>query len=403
MTEKILYYDCFSGISGDMHLGAMADLGVPQDYLLDSLSKLGLAGWSLRFTKDSRKGIHGTRADVRLLMRPAAKSPGPLLRGKTAQHGHRSHDMIRQMILGSGLSASVKDLSLKIFLRLAEAEAKVHNQPVGEVHFHEVGAVDSIIDIVGAAVCIDYLKPDRVLASTVELGGGFVRCQHGLMPVPAPAVAELLAGAKVKSGAVPFETTTPTGAAILAATVGEYTDNKDFVLQKSAYGVGRRDTKIPNLLRVFWGTRSRTIPLGKAVLLECNIDDMSGEYHGYLFDTLFAAGAADVWFSPIVMKKSRSAVTLSVLASEASEAAVAEALMRETTTFGLRRSLLDKYVLDREIKTVKTSLGELSVKTAFLGGKAIKSKPEYEDVKRLARENSISLLAAYAILHRELE
>jgi uncharacterized protein (TIGR00299 family) protein len=409
-TERILYYDCFSGISGDMNLAAMVDLGVPEEHLRGELGKLGLPGWRLKFSRASKHGIGGTRADVDLLPTPVkAGGLGP----KPVSHDHRAYRDIKAMIEASGLSDPIKARALGIFGKLAVAEAKIHGTSVDEVGFHEVGAVDSIVDIVGAAICLDYLKPDRVLCSSVELGGGFVKCQHGLIPVPAPAVVELLKGVPVKSGAVMMETTTPTGAAILMASVDEFTDDARFRIARTAYGVGHRDAEIPNLLRVMLGERDlagRTAagPDGSreadaaGVLLECNIDDMSPEFHGYLFDRLFAAGADDVWITPIVMKKNRSAIALSAICPAPQEAALAEAMLRETTTFGLRRSQFRKTALDRETRTVKTGLGEVRVKTGYLDGEAIKSKPEYEDLRRIADERGMSILAALDAIRGEL-
>lgn len=253
--EKILYFDCFSGICGDMTLAALVDLGMPEEQLKAELGKLGLHGWTLRFSPSAKSGIHGTRADVDIL--PVPVKPGHrAMNSKAAAHDHRAYREIKAMIEGSGLPRGTKDRALAIYGKLAEAEAKVHGAGVAEVHFHEVGAVDSIVDIVGAAIGLEYFAPDRVLCSRVELGGGFVKCQHGLLPVPVPAVAELLKGVPVQSGAVQMETTTPTGAAILAACVDEYTDDRRFTILKTAYGVGHRDADIPDLLRLFLGERA---------------------------------------------------------------------------------------------------------------------------------------------------
>ncbi|MGO8693573.1 MAG: nickel pincer cofactor biosynthesis protein LarC [Rectinemataceae bacterium] len=403
-VEKILYFDCFSGISGDMTIAALVDLGVPEERLRAELGKLGLQGWRLRLKIDSKHGIGGTRADVDLLPTPVKVgllSPGTNVPG----HEHRAYRDIKAMIQGSDLGAGARDRALAIFGKLAEAEAKVHGTKVEDVSFHEVGAVDSIVDIVGAAICLDFLEPDRVLCSSVELGGGFVNCQHGVIPVPAPAVVELLKGVPVKSGAVQNETTTPTGAAILAASVDEYTDDKRFRIMRSAYGIGHRDTEIPNVLRVMLGERD-VAPRGVAqqgvagresfdgVLIECNIDDMSPECHGHVMDRLFAAGADDVWFAPIVMKKNRAAVALSAIGPLDREEALAEAMLRETSTFGLRRSYFAKTSLERDVRTLKTSFGEVRVKTAYLRGEAVKSKFEYEDIRRIAGERGISIAAA---------
>jgi len=265
-----------------------------------------------------------------------------------------------------------------------------------------VGAVDSIVDIVGAAICLDWLKPDLILASTVELGGGFVKTQHGLLPVPAPATAEILSGVPVKSGAVPFETTTPTGAAILSACVDRFTDDKRFTVGKTAYGVGHRDTEIPNLLRVFLGEAASAAEApATGRVLECNLDDMSSEITGYLFDLLLAAGASDVYCTPIFMKKNRPAVKVSVLCASEAEPRIADVLLRETTTFGLRRFSVEKTSLDREVRTVATSLGEVRLKSAFLDGRLLKSKPEYEDCRRIAEERRMPLREVYQTVLRE--
>ena len=397
MSETILYYDCFAGISGDMNLGAMVDLGVPEAYLRDQLALLGVHGYELRLSRESRRGISGTRADVGLDASPPGHS-----------HVHRNFGEIRKMIEESRLEGAVKTRSLAIFTRLAEAEAKVHGVPVGEVRFHEVGAIDSIVDIVGAAACIEYVKPDQILSSTVELGTGFVKSQHGTLPVPAPATAYILRDAPVKSATVPFEMTTPTGAAILAASVREFTDDKRFVIRRVGYGVGHRDTEVPNLLRVFLGESLHTqdvrvLPTTAACLLECNFDDMSAEVLGYLSDALLASGASDVYFTSIMMKKSRPAVKLSVLCEPEGEERLAQLILRETTTFGLRCIRVEKAALEREVSTVETSLGPVRVKVAFLDGRRLKSKPEYEDCRRIAQERGIPLREVYHRLALEIK
>lgn len=414
-TERILYFDCFSGISGDMTLAAFADLGLPEEHLQSELAKLKLPGWRLRFSPGEKHGIHGTRADVDLLAVPLERDLSPL-KPRNGEAGHRAYRDIKALIGGSLLSQGTKDRALSIFRLLADAEATVHGTKADEVVFHEVGAVDSIVDIVGAAIGLEYFSPDRILASSVELGGGFVNCRHGLIPVPAPAVVELLRGVPIKSGAVPFETTTPTGAAILASCVDEFTDDKRFSISKTAYGVGHRDTDIPNLLRLFLGTASKPqaesltassaegpqLPSLPGVVIECNIDDMSPELHGYLFDRLFAAGAQDVWLTPIVMKKSRPGITLSVLCPLELEGRLAALVFRETTTLGFRRYPVDKVSLERIIETVETSLGAVRVKTAYLEGRAIKAKPEYEDLRRIAESGGLPLREVQERVLREL-
>jgi len=254
---RILYYDCFSGISGDMNLGAMIDAGVDRDYLKGELSKLNLDHeFEISVCRDSRKGITGTKVDVMLKHHDEHHDHGNHGHHRHGHnHEHRNLESIESIINSSSLNENVKRISLDMFGRVAEAEAKVHGKPIHEVHFHEVGALDSIVDIVGAAICLDFLKVDKVMSSPVELGGGFVKCAHGMIPVPAPATVEILKGIPVKSGIVPFETTTPTGAAILASSVDEFSEMKDFIIESTGYGIGGRDTDIPNVLRVYLGKK----------------------------------------------------------------------------------------------------------------------------------------------------
>ncbi len=385
---KILYYDCFSGISGDMHLGAMIDLGVEPDYLISRLGSLNLEGYRLEIRKDKRKGISGTLVDVVL-------TDG----GKHGQKQHRNLKDISRIIRDSGLEKAVKERSLTMFNRLAEAEARVHDRHVDEIHFHEVGAIDSIIDIVGAAICIEYLKPDRVMASEVELGGGFVECEHGTFPVPAPATAEILTGVPVRSGAASYEATTPTGALILACNVDEFGPLKGLRITRTAYGIGHKDVEIPNVLRVFLAEeeveRISPVPGEKAWILECNIDDMNPEMYDYVMDTLFGLGADDVFITPIIMKKARPASKLSVLCSGDRKEALNEALLMHTTSLGVRSHEVDKTILEREFTRVNTRYGEVTVKTAIYRGQKLKSKPEYEDCVRLAREHGVPVHRIY--------
>ena len=389
MAETILYYDCFAGISGDMNLAALLDLGVPEAHLRAELAKLPVTGYELRVGRDSRKGITGTRVDVDVSAAPHA-------------HAHRAWRDIRLLIESSALDDAVKRRAGAIFSLLAEAEAKIHGTTVEEVHFHEVGAVDSIVDIVGAAICLEFLKPDRVLASSVELGGGFVKAGHGMLPVPAPATALLLVGVPTRSGAVPFEMTTPTGAAILASCVSSFTDDKRFTTRRVAHGIGHRDTEIPNVLRLFLAEATEAARQD-ARLVECNLDDMSPEVSGHLFDVLFAAGASDVFFTPIVMKKSRPAVTLSVLCPVEKEGAIVDVILRETTTFGMRSTTILKTAIEREERTVSTRLGEVKVKIGRRNGRFLKAKPEFEDCRRIAREKGMALCDVMAVVQRDLE
>ena len=395
---RLLYYDCFSGISGDMNLGALIDLGVPKELLINSVEKLGIRGCGIAVSRERRRGIEGVRVEVSELSRPDADVHHP--------PGHRTFRDIVRLLQGSSLSEAVKEKSLHIFTIIAEAEAKVHGHPVEEVHFHEIGAVDSIVDIVGAAVGLDYLKVDRVLSSPVQVGGGFVRCAHGLLPVPAPATAEILRGIPVRSGSVPFETTTPTGAAILAATVNDFTETIHFVPVRVGYGVGHRDTEIPNVLRIFLGEMKEAVPdedveTQEAWLVECNIDDMNPELYGPVLDALFEKGAYDAFLTPIIMKKSRPAVIVSILCGAEQLTGIEEVLWLQTTTLGLRARKVTKKMLRRDVTVRTTKYGDISVKNAYFRGRKIKSKPEYEECLKLAREKGVTLKEIYESLFSE--
>ncbi len=400
---KILYYDCFAGISGDMNLGALIDLGADRGHLVRELAKLEIGLYRIDFERDQRRGITGIRADVVV---PAEDSAGH--HHGHGNHRHTSFSDIRRMIQESGLSGGVKEISLRIFTRVAEAEAKIHGHAVDEVAFHEVGAVDSIVDIVGAAVCLESLNVQGVLASPVQVGGGFVKCEHGMLPVPAPATAEILKGIPIRSGLVPFETTTPTGAAILAATVDRFVERLDFVPSRIGYGIGRRDTEIPNVLRIFLGeaqdrASDSDLELRGACLLETNIDDMSPETYDSILESLFEKGAQDVYLTPIIMKKSRPAVKISILCDMEHMPGIEEVLWFQTTTFGLRFHSVTKVMLPRDASDVLTRFGKVSMKNAYFRGKRIKSKAEYEDCKRLAGEKGVSVKEVYDSLSRERE
>jgi len=404
----VLYYDCFSGISGDMHLGAMIDLGVDPEFLVDQLHKLDLTGYELNISRDERKGISGTKVDVVLDGNPHDHHqnhhhehdhhPG--------HHHHRNLKDISRIIQNSDLSITTKDRSIRMFQKLAEAEGKIHNKPVQEVHFHEVGAIDSIVDIVGAAICIEKIAPDMIMSSAVELGGGFVKCEHGTFPVPAPATAEILSDVPVKSGAAPYETTTPTGALILACNADKFGPMQDLRISKTAYGIGNRNMDIPNVLRVHLAetmeNAGSSTETRKALMMECNIDDMNPEMYGYVMEILFGLGADDVFITPIMMKKARPASKLSVLCSPDKVQTMTEALLTHTTSLGLRCYEVDKTMLERDFSKIKTKYGEVTVKTAIYRGKHLKSKPEYEDCIRLAREHEIPVQKIYDEIYRQV-
>jgi uncharacterized protein (TIGR00299 family) protein len=395
---KILYYDCFAGISGDMNLGAMIDLGVDPEVLRAELRKIEIGSYEIRVTREQRRGIFGTKLDVIL---PAGEG-APAAHG----HGHRSFKDIAGLMEKSNFSDGVKGTSLNIFMKTARAEAKIHGHSIDEVHFHEVGAIDSIVDVVGAAICFEVLKVDKIIASPVQVGAGFVKCAHGMLPVPAPATAEILTGIPIRSGIVPFETTAPTGAAILAATAASFADRLEFTPLKIGYGIGNRDTEIPNVLRVFLGEmddekQDQDVEVKEACLMECNIDDMNPELYDGVMETLFEKGALDVYLTPVIMKKGRPAVKISILCDADHRRGIEEVLWLQTSTFGLRVNRISKLLLRRDVSTVKTKYGVLSVKNAYLRGERIKWKLEYEDAKRLAGEKGVSIKAIYDSLLSE--
>ncbi|MCP5050476.1 MAG: nickel pincer cofactor biosynthesis protein LarC [bacterium] len=379
--KRILYYDCFAGISGDMNLGALVDLGVDAGHLESELGKLDIKGFRLEVKSEMRKGISGTKVTV------VVNNP------ENEKHRHLSH--IEALINNSSLSERIKQKSLAIFDLVAEAEAKVHNMSKEQVHFHEVGALDSIADIVGAAICQEYLEVDEIQASPVQLGGGFVKCAHGMMPVPAPATAEIVVAIPVKSGLVDYEATTPTGAAILAATVDSFVERMDLSIVKTGYGIGQRDGEIPNVLRVYLAeVNARVIEdveEEEAIMLECNLDDMNPEHYTHVMDLLFSAGAADVFMTPVVMKKSRPGHMLSVLCKRDTLGNMKEILFTETSSIGLREHVLKKSMLRREMVLVSTKYGDVEVKRSFWHGRVVNEKPEFEQCRKLAGEHGVTL------------
>jgi uncharacterized protein (TIGR00299 family) protein len=433
MKMKIVYYDCFSGISGDMNLGAMIDLGVSRDTLITGLEKLNIGGWRLDITSDQRHGITGTRVTV-LTDEDKNADPGhPHGHGKgddhehghdhehlhehghkhthkhdhdheyehengsghghDHHHGHRNLSDIREIITGSSLSEKVTDLAMQIFNLIAVAEAAVHNKPVDEIYFHEVGAIDSIVDIVGAAICYDALDVDRVYVSTVELGSGMVRCEHGLLPVPAPATARIIAGFPVHTGGVSFEATTPTGAAIIAALARPLPPGMKFSIIRTGYGIGQKNNPaLPNILRVFLAETEPEEEKGhQALLVECNVDDMNPELSDYISARLFSAGAGDVWFTPVIMKKGRPAFTISVICEEEHKNAVREILFTESTTIGLRVTPFSKETLHREFEEIETRFGKVVVKKSYFNNRLVSVKPEADRCATIARETGLPM------------
>ncbi len=394
---KALYYQPSCGIAGDMHMAALVDLGVPQSYLHEVLSKLPIQGeFTLTFEPTSKMGISGLGASV----------------GVVDQTDHRHHSTIVKMIETADLSSNIQERALNLFARIATAEGKIHNIPPERVHFHEVGAMDSIVDIVGAAAAIEYLQVDTVLCDAVEVGGGFVNCAHGRLPVPAPATQELLTGVPCRYGTIDGEATTPTGAAILAGTVSEFLPKGLFTPEVVGYGVGRKDFTIPNVLRVALGTYEAkpTVALDSRFndaetghyQVEATIDDMSPEAFGPLIDALFAAGAVDVFTQSVMMKKQRPAQCLTALCKDGTLASVTDTLLNTSTSIGLRILPFTKRVLPRQQRLIPTKLGEVSVKFTRQPDGRQRYKVEHDDIVRLAAERRLDYLTAERIINESV-
>lgn len=387
---KILYYDCFSGISGDMNLGAMLDLGIDTAFLINELEKLNLSGWELEVCKDQRHGIKGTKVTVKQTRH---------------EHAHRHLADIEKIINDSALDTEIKELSKKIFMKVAEAESSAHGIPIDKVHFHEVGAIDSIIDIVGAAICFNTLKIDAVHVSVVELGGGMVKCDHGMLPVPAPATAEIIKNIPVKKGGVDFEATTPTGAAIIATLGTVFNSSVPIKIEKTAYGVGHKDhPEVPNLLRVFLGvTEEASDPGHDALVIECNIDDMNPEFFEHISEKLFKAGASDVFLTNIIMKKGRPGIVLNVICETELADVVKGILFTESTTLGIRSFSFRKDTLVRKFEKINTIYGPVSVKRSFYRGEEVSSKPEFDECRRIASEKDLPVKEVYNVILAEIK
>lgn len=371
---KIAYFDCCAGISGDMILGALIDSGLDVKTLQRELNKLPIKGYSLSASRDERHHITGTNFHVKF----------------KESRRHRTFTGIKSLINKSKLSAKVKELSAAIFLDLAKAEAKVHGCNVNEVYFHEVGAIDSIVDIVGTAIGIEQLGIEKIYSSPLPLGSGWVETSHGRMPVPAPATLELLKDAPIVPSLVESELTTPTGAAIIKTLVNDFGDMPRMKIERLGYGIGDKDFKqIPNILRAIIG-KGRGVSK-KLLVIETNIDDMNPQIYDYLVDRLLKKGALDVFLMPIQMKKGRPAVLLKALCPCSRKDAIMDAIFRETTTIGIRVYEVERYCLERSIKDVLTPYGKVKIKISHMEGKPINIQPEYEDCKRIAEKKSVPL------------
>lgn len=375
---RIAYFDCFNGAAGDMILAALISAGLSVEALRAELAKLKLDGFRLEVRQLKKQGFAATKVDVH------AKE----------QQGHRHLHHITRIIDGSDLGDAVKDRARRIFTRLAEAEAKVHGSTIEKVHFHEVGAIDAIVDIVGASIAVDLLSIDRIVCSPIPTGSGTVKCEHGLMPVPAPATAELLVGVPIALSDEMAELCTPTGAAILSTLAGSFGPLPPMRTTQIGYGAGTRDGKTrPNLIRVFLGESDTPSGLleDEITVLEANLDDASGQQIGHAFEALFAAGALDVFAVPIQMKKNRPGVMLCVLASPEKAAACEAMIFAQTPTFGVRRFLCARRKLDRRTDTVATRYGPVRVKIGLRAGVVCMVAPEYEDCAAAAKTHGTGL------------
>ncbi|MGH9898196.1 MAG: nickel pincer cofactor biosynthesis protein LarC [Pyrinomonadaceae bacterium] len=376
-----LYFDCFAGASGDMILGALLDAGLDATLLKEDLKKLNLSGFDIDFEKVDRSGISSTKVHVHT----------------AEEHVHRHLSDIVKIIDNSSLSDKVKSLAKAIFSNLAEAEARVHNMPVEKIHFHEVGALDAIVDVVGASIGFDLMDINHFACSEINVGKGTVEMAHGRFPIPAPAVTELLKGAPVYNSDISGELVTPTGAAIITTVCQEFGRLPLMSIERLGYGAGSREYKrFPNVLRIMIGDAviARLSNSEKLLMLETNVDDMPPHHIGHLMETVFAAGALDCFFTPTQMKKNRPGVQISVLCQPTKADELCDLLFSGTTTLGVRFLELERRSLEREFTAVQTPYGQISIKVSRSVGdhsSIVKAMPEYEDCRRAAMMNNVSV------------
>jgi uncharacterized protein (TIGR00299 family) protein len=374
---KTLYFDCFAGASGDMILGAMVAAGVDPNFLRDQLSLLRVSGFHVEFETVTRSGLSATYARV----------------DTAHERKHRHLSDIKQIIEGSDLSDAVKQRAVQIFTRLAEAEARVHNEPVDHVHFHEVGALDAIVDVVGAAICFDALKIERFVSSPLHVGSGMVKMAHGQFPIPPPAVTELLKGVPFYATEIKGELLTPTGAAIITTVCSDYGPIPEMKTSATGYGAGTREyPDFPNVLRVMIGeTGSTDMADERLWMLETNLDDSSPQIIGHVMERVLELGAFDCYFTPVQMKKNRPGVLLSVLCGRDKKEAVMRLLFTETTTLGVRSYEVSRRALERSVVRVETQYGPIDVKVAHLDGRVVNEMPEFEQCRQAATKANVPL------------
>lgn len=377
------YFDIFSGISGNMTLGALIDAGLSLETLKGELSKLNMNDeYEIASKKVLKNGMSATYVNVEL---------------KKHEHVHRHLRDIQEIIDKSSISKNAKEKSKEIFLRLAKAESKIHGVEINEIHFHEVGATDAIIDIVGSVIGMELLSIERIKASPIHVGNGFVESAHGKIPVPAPATMEILEGIPIYSIGIQSELTTPTGAAIISTLAESFGPRPEMQISKTAYGAGTRELEIPNLLRLNLGKFTKsTFNIDFVDVVETNVDDMNPQFYDYVMEKLFEAGALDVFLTPIQMKKNRPASTITVLVVDELLEKIVKILLTETTTLGVRVSKkIQRYCLERENKIVETKWGKIRLKIAKDRNSILNISPEYEDCKKVSLENNIPLKLVY--------
>lgn len=377
---KVAYFDCFAGISGDMTLGALLDAGLNLDDLRKEIARLNLCGYRIAAEKVVKNGISGTKVNIEI----------------EDQRVHRNFRDIARIIDESTLDIETKTKSTRVFEKLALAEARIHSTSVDKIHFHEVGAMDAIIDIVGVAIGIKLLGIERVYASAIHVGQGFIDCRHGRLPGPAPATAELLKGIPVYSTGIDVELTTPTGAALISTLADGFGNMPEITLERIGYGAGHADLKVPNLLRVMIGeAKTDTYERDTVSVIETNIDDMNPEFFSYVAERLMLHGALDVSFGSVFMKKNRPGVLLTVLCPNEIVDVAVGILFSETTTIGVRLHRVERKKQHRERICVNTPYGDVNVKLSKHAGKVTNVAPEYEDCKRIATERDVPLKDVY--------
>jgi pyridinium-3,5-bisthiocarboxylic acid mononucleotide nickel chelatase len=380
--KKALYIDCFSGISGDMMVGALLDLGIDIIFLRNELKKIDITGYSITCREVKAGPIKAKKFNVEV----------------TASQPDRNYENIKKIIGESKLKTAIKKMSLNIFRLIAEAESAVHDCEADRVHFHEVGAVDSIIDIVSTAVCINKLKIESFYSSKIPVGSGFVDSSHGRLPVPAPATVEILKDVPVYGGGFDFEVTTPTGAAIVKTFTKSFSGLPYMEIDKTGYGAGNnRGGETPNVLRLLGGIIDDEYGLReeKLIMLSANIDDSTPEIIGYLMERLFKKGVLDAWVESIYMKKNRPAFKVSALCSEESEKDIVNIILLESTTLGIRREKVERYSIERKLKTVRLPYGEVKVKVGILKGREVNIAPEFGSCRKVAEATGKTLKEVY--------